>query len=472
MTKKIIYFIFCTFLTITAYGQTEVAWNDTSYFIEGDQNFNLIMSASKGHLSNVENLLREGADINAVTIDNISSLMYATENGDFEMVRFLLEKGADPDLKPFNGITALISAARLNYIRIAEFLVNNGANINAADEEGITAIHYAAAYNFSDLVGMLLYYDADPNKADRKGNIPIVTAAYNNALESIKVLVKHEVSIDDQDREGFTPLMVSIQRGNRETTEYLLENGADIRIKNQGNMTALAFAVEAGNYDLADTLIRKGADVNHMINKSLNILELAKGNKNDEIVELLEAADAKSNVNPGFQKMGIGPGLQFNGNDFMTSVDLELLESKYNTGINAGFAFRPTAVRILTEPENDTLYQYWERRYLIYAGLEKRFAIIKPDPRIQSGPFASMNAAYSFGGYRGSSNKPDGILKPDMQLGWYYQNNLILLKLSYNYLDFKVSNISPHRFCFNLLFTFNTTKKSTKEKTIPWLINE
>ena len=92
MNIKYLSFIILVFLSYGIYAQNQPAYNDTSYFVPYDEDFNLIISASKGHLANVRNLLERGADINAVTVDGISALMYAADNGDLEMVRFLLNK--------------------------------------------------------------------------------------------------------------------------------------------------------------------------------------------------------------------------------------------------------------------------------------------------------------------------------------------------------------------------------------------
>ena len=468
---RIIYLRLCLmfFLHPGISAQTELPYNDTSYFVPFDEDFNLIMSASRGHLHNVQNLLDRGADINAVTIDNISALMYAAENGDFEMLRFLLTKGADPNMKPFNGITALISAARLNHQKIAEFLINNGANINASDAEGVTPVHYAAAYNYYDLVEMLLFYKANPNKADDDGNIPIVTAAYNNSLESMILLIEHGVDLNSKDKQGFTPLMVAISQDNKAIAGYLLEKDADVNIANDGGMTALAFAINEGNYAMAEKLIEKGANINHRINKSRNLLELAKEKNEDDIEELLILSGANPNFYPNFNRLGIGTGIQFNAGDFMNELEFSYIDTKYNTGIVAGFNFRPAAVRVKTAPENDTLFQYWERRYHIYAGLEKRFALIQPEQKIQSGPFATLNAVYTFGGYRGSSSRPDSRILVSPQLGWYFMGERVLTEIAYQYLDQDISNISPHRVNISLMFTFSTTKKKLLEKKVDWL---
>lgn len=473
MLKRILHLpVFMVFLFSGTYGQNQIQYNDTSYFIPFDKDFNLIMSASKGHLDNVRSLILQGADINAVTIDNISPLMYATENGDFLMVGFLLKSGANPNLRPFNGVTALISASRLNYLEIAELLINNGADINATDQEGVTSLHYAAAYNYVDMVKMLLYYKADPQKPDKKGNIPIVTAAWNNAQESILFLVENGVSINSQDKFSFTPLMVSVQRGNSELAEKILTYAPEINAANEGGMTALAFAVLGKDYNLSKKLIDKGADVNHMISGSKNILELAREQNDEDIIDLLLASNARPSRSPHFSQLGIGPAIHFNGDDFMTSIHGSLHESKYNAAITGGFSLRPSAVRVLTDPENDTLYQFWERRYTIYAGIEKRFSLLSRGHSLQTGPYAALYASYSFGGYRGSSSHPNPKLLPSPQLGWFLMNNHISLLAGYQYLNLGISSISPHQVNLSFAYKINLQSKKLTEKKIEWLIFE
>lgn len=469
MQAKNLIFFLLIFIYPGIYAQNQPAYNDTSYFIPFDEDFNMIISASKGHLANVKNLLDRGADINAVTVDNISALMYAAENGDIEMVRFLLQNGADPNIRPFNGVTALISAAKLNYQQIVELLINNDAKINAADEEGVTAIHYATAYNYPDLVELLLYYDADPKIPDKNGTPPVITAAYNNSLESLEILINNGVDINSQDKQDYTPLMVAIQEQNPRISRYLLEQDANIDLTNKGGMSALAFAIKNGDYDMTERLIDSGANVNQRISGNMNMLTLAIESGEEEITDLLISEGATLTYRPSFNELGIGPGFHFNADDFFTSLDLSLNDSRFNTGINAGFNFRPAAVRILTDPVNDTLFQYWERRYYFYAGLEKRFAVIKPFPPSESGPFIGVRTAYTFGGYRGSDTRPDPGFLFSPRAGWYMRNNWLTLKFSYEYLNFNIENISPHRFNISFAFSIPLANKRLMEKEIEWL---
>jgi len=269
---------------------------------------------------------------------------------------------------------------------------------------------------------------------------------------------------------GYTPLMVAIQEGNFKITNYLLNNGADINIANNGGMTALAFAIKEGDYEMTETLIDKGANVSHRISGSTNMLSLAMDNGEEEIIDLLLANNARQSYYPSFNEITVGPGLQFNSNDFFTSIKLSVHDSRYNTGINTGFHFRPAAIRILTDPLNDTLFQYWERRYFFDLGIEKRFALINnPFSDSESGPYIGLGAAYSFGDYRGSSSIPEASFLFNPRAGWYVKNNWLFLKLNYEYLNFNISNLSPHWFSLSFNFTIPLASNKMREKEIDWL---
>ncbi len=468
MINRLIYTIVITFIFLSASAQTEKQYNDTSYFIPYDDDFNLIMSASKGHVKNVMSLLERKADINAVTVDGISALMYATENRNSEMVSLLLRNDAEPNLKPYNGVTALISACQSNYFEIAEYLITNDANVNLSDQEGATGIHYAAAYNYDDLVEMLIFFNADFKKTDKDGNPPIITAAFNNCFETVDILLSNEVDINTRDKQGYTPLMVAVQENNESIVELLLTLGADVNLVNNGGMTALGFAIKSELYDITEKLINAGANVNHKISNNQNLLELSREIKDDEITELLITEGAKASIYPNFSKFAIGTSLLFSPDEFMTDLNIDFLDIKYNTGLNAGFHFRPRAIRVNTKVINDTAYQYWERRFAFHVGFEKRFALIS-QKHSQSGPIIGMNAVYTFGSYRGSNIKPDPLYIFNPSAGWYYMNNIITLIAAYHYMDFGILDSSKGKMSVSLGFNINTARKKLVEKSIPWL---
>lgn len=466
--QKLIYLLIFLFLPFYAFSQQEKVYNDTSYFIPFDEDFNLIMSASKGHINNVINLLNREADINAVTIDGISALMYASENGDIDMAKLLLSYGASPDQKPYNGVTALINACQLNHYEIAEYLITNGANVNLEDENGVSAIHYALAYNYKDLAKMMLFYKADFRKPDKNGTPPIITASFNNSLESIQLLIDNNVDLNTTDKQAYTALMISCQEENTEIVNLLLQNGADPNLTNNGGMTALSFAILSENYGLTEKLINNGANIDHKITGSKNLLELSRHIEDDDITELLITEGAKPNILPSYSKLSLGPGLLFSKNEFMTGLDLNLIDDKYNTAINTSFYFRPTAIRTLTKEVNDTSYQFWERRCLVKIGLEKRFKL-KAKANYSMGPKIGADVAYTFGSYRGSNSKPESNTLFSPYIGMYYINKYITLSASYNYLNFNLPDVGNGKINFSLAFNISTASNKMTKKKIAWL---
>lgn len=467
---RLLFFIFSlqlTFLPLIA--QNVSTRSDTSWFVAGDDDFNLLMAAGKGEMDLVNFLLTRGADPNAATVDNITSLMYASENGDLEMIGLLLENGADPNLKPYNGLTALHTAVSLNYPVISEYLINHGSKINLKDHNGITPLHYAVAYNYPELTDLLLYYNANPLIADNKGNIPLLTAAGNNSKESLLKLLDAGVDINSTDREGYTALMVSVSAGNDSITQLLLERGADIHPANNGGMTALAFAVKEGNAELVRQFISMNANVNHKIRGSQNLFDYSQSMKQKQIASLLLEAGAKRNISPYFGKIGIMTDIHANSRDFQNSMNFSLIDIKYNFSIQTGFGFRPASVRILTQTKNDTSFQFWERRYFFHAGLEKTFTLLRSSGNYNFGIYAKTDMRYSFGNYRGSEQKAVSWFLPSPGAGLFVDGKSFMLKTAYEYLNTGTRDFSPHYFTMSLGWKINLKKKSLTDKNIFWL---
>ena len=437
---------------------------DTTYFVPGDDDFNLIMSSDKGDIANAKLLLGRGANVNAATIDKITPLMYAVQNGNFEMVKLLVDSAADLNRIPYNGATALIVAAKQNLYDIAEFLVQKGASLDIRDEYGVTALHYAAAYNNYDIMDMLIYYGADKETKDSRGNTPIISATFNNSYEAVDLLIQNEANINSIDDGGRTALMVAIHKNNIEIANLLLDKGADITILNKAGMSTLAYAVMAANMPLTVELVNKGADVNQVRYAGESILDLAKKTEDKEIITYLKSVDAKATFHPNWDVSTVGMIFNFNSTDVMNGIFLGPMDSKYQIGINMGFMFRPVANRVLADISNVT-YQFWERRYYFYLGLEKRFKIIENN-KVQSGPYIGLNEIITFGGYRGSTLNPKVRLVTAPCIGWYINKPSWGIRVGYEYIDFKTPEISPGRISFTLS---KIIQSGIYSKQINWL---
>ncbi len=436
-----------------------------------DIDFNLVMSASRDHITNVRSLIIRGADVNAASPEGVTSLMYAADIGDLEMVKLLLENGASANTQPTGGITALMSATLQNHFEVAEYLVTHSANPDLRDANGITAANYAAAYNYFEILDMLIYYKADVDIADYEGNTPLISAAFNNCAESAEILLKNGADINKQDNNGFTPLMTSIQRGNKDIARLLIAHDADISKVNSSGMTALAFAVKASDYDLTEELIRKDADINYKVSGGRNILELARENKDEDILELLTSEGARPNNYPDFNLFAAGVEMSFNSGDFTTGVNFGLVDTKYHFCIDGGFIFRPVAVRVLRDESPVLSNQYWERRYYFYLGVKKSFPVIKLNNGFATGPVLGVDEIYTFGNYRGSTSKPESSFITVPEVGWYVANSWISVGLNYKYMNLDTDYISPGRISIDIDFMLPLRQRTMDEKHIRWLTN-
>jgi ankyrin repeat protein len=104
-------------------------------------------------------------------IKNVQSyLMTACAQQNVSNVNQLIKYGADPNLTLSNGYSALMSAASFGSYEIVETLLKQGAEINHKREvDGITALMLATFNGEIQKVKLLLRYNADKYITDKNG---------------------------------------------------------------------------------------------------------------------------------------------------------------------------------------------------------------------------------------------------------------------------------------------------------------
>jgi ankyrin repeat protein len=441
---------------------------DTSYFLAGDPEFNLIRAVEFGQLEVVKILIDRGIDADASTFEGVTPLMFASQNGDIEIIQYLLSQGADVNATPNNGVTALIGAVRTEQYEAAEMLLDSGASVDARDELDLTSLMHASAYNYPEIVELLIDHGAGLEKRDWFGSTPLMMAAYYNCIESADILLERGADPDGKDKNGFTPLMIAAQHGDYDMAWLLLDMGADPEIRNIGGLHAMGIAVMQKDQDLVELLLESGADINQNINASTNALSLAEESGNEALGAFLKSNGARQNRRPEISEIRGGLILNFNGDDFMLGFEAGVTENKYKTYITSGFLARPAAIRIL-RPGNDSLsFQLWEKRFLWPISLGKDF-MITGDSRQILGFRIHLTGALTWGSYRGSSLNPGPayLLMPGAGVFWREKNFGILF--DYQYVPLNVHDISNHRFMFSILgyFDFRSRIKYTR-KDISW----
>ncbi|NBV77170.1 ankyrin repeat domain-containing protein [bacterium] len=127
----------------------------------------------KENNNEIQELIDEGADVNAEDKDGFTALMIATHEGKLEVFYKLYRLGAKVDAKSKDGITALMVASATGNEVIVKYLCDNerDPDVNAKSKDGYTALMFACESEKGDLeiVRELLKAGADPRLKNKKG---------------------------------------------------------------------------------------------------------------------------------------------------------------------------------------------------------------------------------------------------------------------------------------------------------------
>ncbi len=425
---------------------------DTSDYYPGDNSFNLIVAASKGYDKEVLRLLKKRAYINTKTTEGVTPLMYAVQNRHRKAAKILLLNGANPDLKPYKGPPALLVAIGNHDPEISEMLIRNGADINIRDHDERTPLMHAAAIGNARIADLLLYYEAPVNLADDQGITALMIACYFGYTDITKLLIDNKATLEKEDQNGYTALHYATQNNHTEIVELLLSHEVNIEKKNNAGYTPLSLAVATNHKDLTVYYVEKGADVNSKISGAYKPLNVAKKNKNDSIIHLLEENHARASYFPSIDYGSIHFDFSLNAHDFLFGGGIGVHDSRYGLSTNVGFVTRIPATEILEEVEENVYYQYWEKRSYFYLNLTERLPVYSWAKDHWFGFGLGGQVLYTYGKYRGSDEKPSHrfILSP--QVLTYAHVKYFAFSLSYEYVNFKIEGLSPHRFVLGIHF--------------------
>ena len=153
-------------------------------------------AASKGNTTEVERLLKRGADVNAQQADGATALQWAAYRGDAKLAELLLKAGAKPDL---------------------------------ANRDGATPLWLAAARGDAAVVEALLKGGADPNEQLPLGRRPLMLAARSGSVEAVHALLEHGADVNaSETQRGTTALMQAADQDHAEVLKELIQHGANV----------------------------------------------------------------------------------------------------------------------------------------------------------------------------------------------------------------------------------------------------
>ena len=122
-------------------------------------------AAKKGDAGQIQELLKEGADVNSVDENGYSALYAATMYQKEQCVVALIQAGATIDCYNNNGVSPLMAAARDGYTAIVKELLAAGADVWQVDEFGRTADSVADEKGFPETSALVKEWAAAHPKA-------------------------------------------------------------------------------------------------------------------------------------------------------------------------------------------------------------------------------------------------------------------------------------------------------------------
>ena len=137
----------------------------------------------------IEQLIKEGFDINKADEDGQTLLMSAIEDSNLELAQLLIEHGADVNARDKDGKMPIHYAASSLSTDMVDLFYKSNIDINAKDNDGWTPLHCAAdAHDFYMMRFLVEIYKADMKIANNKGQFPIDIYYYGDYPKWAKVM--------------------------------------------------------------------------------------------------------------------------------------------------------------------------------------------------------------------------------------------------------------------------------------------
>jgi hypothetical protein len=192
--------------------------------------------AEDGDITDIENLLRAGANVNAAIQGDGTPIMGAARKGHIEAVQLLLDRGADPNIAVPGDGNALIVAAAAGHIDIVRLLLKRGANPNTAVLGDGNALIMAAREGHANIVSLLLDQGANIDQVVSGDENALISASSAGSLNVVRLLVDRRADINARvwvepnqwrpDGEWRTALSEARRHGHQDVVQFLLSVGA------------------------------------------------------------------------------------------------------------------------------------------------------------------------------------------------------------------------------------------------------
>lgn len=442
---------------------------DTSAYLpflySGALNYNLLVAASLGYPTQIESLIKRGADIETETSDGATPLVLAVSNNKLGAVNVLLTHNPVIDKVTRAYETPLMIAAKFDYELIAEKLIRAGANVNYQDLKSATPLHYTALYGYMVLTDLLLYYDAKIDVPAIDGSTPLhgAVAAGNNSV--VDLLIQRGADIEAKDNQGLTPFLTAAFYGDTILMDLLQKNGANIQATDNKGYDALSLAVLGGQKDAIPYLLNLGKWDNQKVDP---YMVAVKYNRKD-LIKVLADNNVTGKIKYRIDQAAVSLSGRFSAHDIYTGVSLSFREPTLNLGFTGGIDTKLWATRVLYKATERQFYQFWDKGSLIYAGAFKDFKIREYPDMSQMYFTTSLSAGYAFGNnLKGSTMSTDKGFRLIPAAGFRLTKMNITLNLDVEYIKSKFYHTGPVWLRAGISYNYYFDDIRTRVKPIRW----
>lgn len=232
-------------------GKSKLSWNEKQEMIRNNLRGELTVAYTKEQFS-----LKDNSFISAVAYSlQVSSsqqmkhlrqalipvlMSCATSNGNVKTMEELLSQGADVNASTdYDGRTPLHIASMEGNNEAVKFLLQHGALTQVKDRFKSSPLDDAIKFHHKEIVKTLRKAGAQLMKTCIETAVALCRLAAKNRVEDLQVWQLAGADLNSCDYDKRTPLHVAVCRNNMETVAFLLENGVNPHLRDIFDSTPL-----------------------------------------------------------------------------------------------------------------------------------------------------------------------------------------------------------------------------------------
>lgn len=223
-----------------------------------ENNPDLSLGDQNGHTAYDIALLKKNKEIIQIlrvptkvvlSTENDLYFLYSCRSRNLTGVKEAVRNGADLSAYNINEVTGLHFAALFGHFRVVDFLIEQKADLNSLDQYKASSLDYALMndnLNAHYIVNKLIASGAEYNSKGNSSDYSILyKVAFRGYVDTI-LLMRNITNINEASvEEGDTALHIAAFYGNTNIAVILLAKGSNLALKNREGLTA---------YDIADNL--------------------------------------------------------------------------------------------------------------------------------------------------------------------------------------------------------------------------